>query len=205
MKMNVKVFKSLTGEPRVVQNINGMNVGIYFMEDTPYNQQFLSKGRMSAWTSDGKEFKLLVDEGFFNASGRFFDETVNSHWIELLTNAGKINKKYQLIMMLPAFLGLIIAVVLSSIWFQKHVQTVLIVAMIAVFVVQIFQSRLINKEFNKLQTEAQNKIYDYLGKDEVSEIIKAQEEYVKEYYKIEDEVHEDLIENSEENLMILSK
>lgn len=197
MKMNVKVFNSLTSEPKVTQNINGETLGIYHMEDTPFHNQFLSKGRMSAWLSDGKTYKLLVDEGFFNASGRFFDETVNGFWIDLLNKAGKINSKYSKFLLYPALLVmLVVAIVVSLIW-QDQSTVVLVVAVLGLFVVQIIQTRLVNKEFEKLQSETQSKIYEYLGEEEVALIVSKQEAYMQEYYKI-DETTEETQENDPE-------
>lgn len=187
MKMNVKVFRSLTTDPLEVQDINGEELAIYPMEATPYHQQFLSRGRLSAWTSDGKTFKLLVDKGFFEASGNFFDSHVNGIWVNLLREAGKINGKLMKVIMLPAFLLLLVISILGFVFFEEHSQTIMLVSVIVLFIVQMVQSRKVNKKFEELQVEAQNKIFEYLGEEQVQEIVKRQEEYMQKYYKIEDE------------------
>ena len=48
--MQNKIFKALTGEPAVVQQIDGRQVEIHYMNDTPFLAQFAGRGRFAEWT-----------------------------------------------------------------------------------------------------------------------------------------------------------
>jgi hypothetical protein len=65
MKLNPKIYKQLTQEPFDTQEINGKIVEFHYLNDTPYLFQFASKGRFAIWTSDGNNFKVLVEKRYY--------------------------------------------------------------------------------------------------------------------------------------------
>ncbi len=61
MKLNSKVYKQLTNEPFEKHEINGKTVEFHYMDDTPFLTQFASRGRFAVWTSDGNDYKVLIE------------------------------------------------------------------------------------------------------------------------------------------------
>ena len=93
MKMNNKVFKYLTGEPFLVQELNGKQVELHYMNDTPFLQQYVPRGRFYIWSSDGRNYKLLIEKGFYEKMDYFFKEEINEVWLNYLDEISEMNSK----------------------------------------------------------------------------------------------------------------
>ena len=109
MKMNYKMFKNINLEPVDVQEFENNKVEIYNLEETPYFTQYAMRGRFSVWTGDGQgNYKVLIEKGYREESGRFYNKEVNQIWVNFFDQVDKANKKGFRLVMLPAIFVLLV-------------------------------------------------------------------------------------------------
>ena len=196
MKLNNKIYRTLVGEPFLEQEINGKTVGFYYMNDTPFLSQYVSRGRFYLWTSNGNDYKLLIEKGFYEKVTYFFEQEINTIWLNFLDEVGGINSK-----MTKIFFGLsigIAAVVITifALIPKLDITIGVVVALFATLVVNTVHTTRVNKIVREKNVEAQMKIKSILKDEGFNQLIKDQEDYMKEYFKFEeDEEFDDEFEN----------
>ncbi|MDL2292626.1 hypothetical protein LJC17_03455 [Acholeplasma sp. OttesenSCG-928-E16] len=180
MKIKHSIFKKLTGEPDVVQDINGRKLEIYWMDKTPYHKQYTSQGRFSLWTSNGKEYKLLIDKGYYEAIPEIYSPKTSVLWVNYLELMGKTQFKYNLVFY-SAALVIIAVVVLLAILLQE--QMIALIGLIVVLILSMVQNGILRK---KVQTEGDRLQYNLMN--EVSEevfrdVINRQQAYYNNFFQ----------------------
>jgi hypothetical protein len=190
MKMQNKIFKALTGEPAVVQQIDGRQVEIHYMNDTPFLAQFAGRGRFAEWTSDGKAFKLIVEKGYFEAMDGFYTEEINKVWINFLVSVGKKYRKVTAIFLGGIALLYLIVALVGILWFPDQLTNILIGSLIVVLGANIVQTRYVRKYIANENTKARDAIVQALGDKKYNELLQKQDEYYKAYYKFDEETTE---------------
>lgn len=190
MKMQNKIFKALTGEPAVVQQIDGRQVEIHYMNDTPFLAQFAGRGRFAEWTSDGKAFKLIVEKGYFEAMDGFYTEEINKVWINFLVSVGKKYRKVTAIFLGGIALLYLIVALVGILWFPDQLTNILIGSLIVVLGANIVQTRYVRKYIANENTKARDAIVEALGDKKYNELLQKQDEYYKAYYKFDEEATE---------------
>lgn len=200
MKLNPKVFKSLVGEPVEVQEIDGIRVEFHYMNDTPYLAQFAARGRFAIWTSNGKDtYKVLIEKKYYEALKPFYEKGVNQIWLSFLTKVGNMSRKINLYFFIPTMLFALVAVGLFSYFLPDQFIILLVVMFAAVMFINVFQSRYINKKVQAENEATQVEIKKYVGEDVFNELVKNQEEFYQEYFKVEEpETPADAEENTAE-------
>lgn len=196
MKLNYKVFKTLVEEPFLTQEINGNEVGFYYMNETPFLQQFVMRGRFYVWTSNGKEYKLLIERGYYEKVSYFFETEINSVWINFLEEVTTVNSRmsrnYLMISM-----GISLAIIiLFSILLPEQLTWGIIGALIITLVGNMVHSNRVNKIVRQMNLDAQEKIRDILTDEKFNQFLTDQEEYMQEYFAF-DEDEEDFDEELE--------
>jgi hypothetical protein len=198
MKLSPKIFKQLTNEPFLVQNIDGKRVEFHYMDQTPFLFQYASKGRFVVWTSDGKAYKVLIESTYYTALEDFYQPEVNRIWLNFLENVGSINRKINLYFLIPTVIIYMTAAFLASIYFADQIWTVLIALIFIIFISNMFQSRLVNNKVRQENNKAQDQIRTMIGQERFNELVEAQEKHYKDYFKFDD--NEPLNEESIEQL-----
>lgn len=195
MKMNVKMFNSLQN-PFDVQEIDGKNVEIHYMNDTNYLARYAGQGQFSVWSSDGKDYKLLIERGYYEELKPLFSAEVNNVWLKLYTAVDKVRKGMLFKVVLPilAFFLAVIIVTASVEMFKKYQTVVLIVSLVVVLLVNIVQSSFIRKKIDQERDKSVQEIQLILGADVFEELIFKQRKYHEQYFKFEDPVEEPLKE-----------
>ncbi|MCR3906077.1 MAG: hypothetical protein NUK62_03515 [Tenericutes bacterium] len=205
MKLNPKVYKQLTGEPFETQEINGKNIEFHYMNDTPFLFQFASKGRFAIWTSDGNDYKVLIETKYYDVMKDFYQKEVNMIWLSFLERVGAISKKINMMFIIPTLIFYVLIAIVSTLLFPELMLQILLFMIVIVVISNMFQGRIVNKRVREENKLAQDQIREYLGTEEFDELVKAQEEHYKEYFKFnvdEEETNdgtstEDKIENTE--------
>ncbi len=191
MKLNYKVYQTLT-EPVETQDANGKVVEIHYMNDTNYLARYAGRGQFSVWTSDGNQFKLLIEKGYYEALGPLFDATVNGIWINFFEQVQKIRMSVFRKILMPILL--IALVVVSVFSFVPQLASfrmyVLLAMLVLILFVNVFQSSYMRKKVEEVRTVAVTDIKNHLGQDQFQSLIKRQEKYYEEYFKFEDEIVE---------------
>ncbi len=187
MKLNPKIYKQLTTEPFETQNVDGKTIEFHYMNDTPYLFQYASKGRFAVWTSDGQNYKVLIEKTYHEALHDFYQFDVNKIWLNFLEKVGGISSKINRLFIIPTMIIYVVVATIAYFYFQELTLQILLGMIVLVVVSNIFQSRLVNKKVKNENIAAQDKIRALIGSDEFDELVKAQELHYKEYFKFAEE------------------
>jgi hypothetical protein len=205
MKLNPKIYNQLTSEPFEVQEVQGKRVEFHYMDDTPYLFQFASRGRFAIWTSNGIDYKVLIESKYHEALRDFYTEEVNAIWLSFLNKVSGLSKRMNLMFLIPTVILYIIVGFVATIYLPGDIWTVLFALIILVVFSNIIQSRLINKRVRLENTLAQDQIRQHMGNDNFNKLVDAQEQHYKDYFKFDEEavvsetevVEEESIDESE--------
>lgn len=189
MKLNKKLFMQLNSEPVSTQEIDGRVLSFYHMDEAMV-QRYASKGRFALWTSDGKDYKVLLEPTYHEAMTAFYAENVNKIWIDFLEHIGQKNRKTNLKFMIPLMIFYVSAALVSSIFFQDQLMTFLLMMLAVVFISNMFQNRIIRKQIQDENIATQNKIKEALGEKAFEALVLAQENHYKTYFNIDESLEE---------------
>lgn len=188
MKLNVKMYKTLNN-PVETQHINGKNVEIHYMNDTPYLSRYAGRGHFVIWASDGQGYKLLVERDYYNTLKPLHSADTNALWLQFYESVHNVRRNLFYKLMLPLIIGVLI---LMSVFaavepLQKYQSTVLIVALILMLIFNMFQSNMLKRKVDEIRSETIDTIKDVLGEELFSELVKKQNEFYENYFKFEEE------------------
>lgn len=186
MKLNSKVYKQLTNEPFEKHEINGKTVEFHYMDDTPFLTQFASRGRFAVWTSDGKDYKVLIESTYYEALKPFYEYDVNVIWLSFLDNVSLISKKINMLFIIPTLLLYAIGAILTFVFFEAYTLQILLGLIIIVFISNMVQSKVVNNKVRAENQKTQDLIREHLGQANFDELVKAQEEHYQKYFQFEE-------------------
>ncbi|MFA5471014.1 MAG: hypothetical protein WCZ00_03780 [Acholeplasmataceae bacterium] len=189
MKLNSKVYKQLTNEPFEKQEINGKIVEFHYMDDTPFLVQFAARGRFAVWTSDGNDYKVLIESTYYEALKPFYEYDVNVIWLNFLDRVSNISRKVNMWFIIPTLILYAIGAIIALAFFQDQTLPILLGLIIIVVISNMVQSRLVNKKVREENQNTQDKIREFLGQEAFDQLVKNQEEHYQQYFKF-DEVEE---------------
>jgi len=203
MKLNPKVYKQLTGEPFETQDANGKIIEFHYMNDTPFLFQFASRGRFAIWTSDGNNYKVLIEAKYYEALKDFYQPEVNVIWLTFLEKVGKMSKKINMWFIIPTFILYIIVAGVATMVFPDQTLSILLGMIVLVVISNMVQGRLVNKKVREENKFAQDQIREFLGNERFDGLVKSQEDHYQEYFKFNEEpvVEQEeitIVENSDE-------
>lgn len=189
MKINTRVFDGLEGyEPFEVQEIKeGVTMELYYMNDTPYLDEFTKKGNFAAFcTRKGDKYKLLIEKGYYEVMKDFYDLETNRIWEQFWCDVDKCRRGFMLKLMLPILLVylvvsyIVIAVSGGSIF-------ALLGCVFALFLVTYILGAKNKADIHRINYEAGNKIRELKGAKRFDELAKEQERYYAKYFGYEEE------------------
>ena len=186
MKLNSKVYKQLTNEPFEKHEINGKTVEFHYMDDTPFLTQFASRGRFAVWTSDGKDYKVLIESTYYEALKPFYEYDVNVIWLSFLDNVSIISKKINMLFIIPTLLLYAIGAILTFVFFEAYTLQILLGLIIIVFISNMVQSKVVNSKVRVENQKTQDLIRKHIGQANFDELVKAQEEHYQKYFSFEE-------------------
>jgi len=187
MKLNPKIFKQLTNEPFETQEVNGKIVEFHYMNDTPYLFQYASRGRFAVWTSDGQNYKVLIEKAYYEALNDFYQPQVNKIWLNFLERVSILSRKINRWFIIPTLATYVVVAGIASVYFPAQMLQILLGLIVVVVISNIFQSRLVNKKVKQENQSAQNQIRSFIGVEEFDLLVKAQEQHYQEYFKFNEE------------------
>lgn len=204
MKLNAKIYKQLTNEPFEKQEIDGKMVEFHYMDDTPYLTQYASRGRFAVWTSDGTDYKVLIESTYYEALKPFYEYEVNKIWLNFLDKVSKLSKRINNLFIIPTLALYAVGAILAIMLFQDQTLPILLGLIIIVVISNMVQSRVVNKKVRDENLATQDRIRDSIGQEDFDELVKAQEEHYQKYFRFEEptddvqdqeiEILEDVIE-----------
>lgn len=187
MKLNAKVYNQLTGEPFDTQEINGKIVEFHYMNDTPFLFQYASKGRFAIWTSDGKNYRVLIEKKYYEYLKDFYQPEVNAIWLGFLEKVSGISKKVNMWFIIPTLALYAIVAFIATVYFPEQMLSILLGLIVLVIISNMVQGRVVNKRVRDENLGAQDKIRAFLGNDEFDQLIKFQDVHYQEYFKFEED------------------
>lgn len=211
MKMNEKIFKNAKSTPFRAHKYNDTTIELHYLDDNDFYSTFIQKGRMYVWSSDGKDYRLFIDKGYYNAGERLFDDKINEIWIDYFNNFDealkKIQKKYLLpgyIIFFVLFIGIFFLGMFLKDKYPDTGSTIYLVLMAILFIVSFVLIKKLNTiRSNAIEEErvkAEKRIKKYLGKKDFKDVLQSVTDYRDNYYKIDDiEVEEENKEDKEVN------
>lgn len=186
MKLNSKVYKQLTNEPFEKHEINGKTVEFHYMDDTPFLTQFASRGRFAVWTSDGNDYKVLIESTYYEALKPFYQYDVNVIWLGFLDKVSAISKKINMLFIIPTLALYAIGAILTFVFFEEYTLQILLGLIIVVFISNMVQSKVVNNKVRAENQRTQDLIREHIGQAQFDELVKAQEEHYQKYFKFEE-------------------
>lgn len=200
MKLHNKVYRSLTGEPFKTQEINGKTVEFFYLNETPFLAQYVQKGRFYVWTSDGNNYRLVIEQGFYDKVSYFFAEEINGIWIGFLDEIGQVSKKMTRTFLIGSLL-LAVAIIIVSIPLELQ-QYGIIASLLIVLISNMVHSSKLSKIIKEKNYKAQMEIREFLTEEGFERLLKEQDEYFQDYFKFDEE---DELEEVEEDLLLAAE
>jgi hypothetical protein len=187
MKLNAKIYKQLTNEPFEKQVIDGKTVEFHYMDDTPFLTQYAGRGRFAVWTSDGNDYKVLIESTYYEALKPFYEYEVNVIWLRFLDKVSSLSKKINNYFIIPTLIIYAIGAILAILFFEEQTLPILLGLVVLVVISNIFQSRVVNKKVRDENLATQDKIRDHLGQEDFDHLVKAQEEHYQKYFSFDEQ------------------
>lgn len=206
MKLLPKVYKGITGEPFRTEDYNGAKIEMFYLDETPFLARFASKGKFAVWTSDGENYRLLIEKGYYETLPDLYQPAINVVWLDFMTFAyktqSKLSRKYSLFTLLTFAISLAAVLLIG----QFADDTVGLVVGIGILFVGLYTFS--RKQQKDLQTHiraenviATQKIKDIIGEKEFENLLNDQQAYYEKYFAFEDdEALEDDVQIDDEEL-----
>lgn len=198
MKINAKAYRSFDSfEPVEVQTLENNRVEIYYMNDSKFLSQYVPRGRFYFWTSDGKDYRLIVERGFYEKVSYFFAEDINSIWVSFLNDLGATYKKNNRIYF-ALTVGVMVLILALGLWLlQDQLVWVFVGAMALSLVANAVYSRKISKIVEAKNIKAQEEIRVLLTPSGFDKLIEEQQAYMKEYFDFDESGATDVAEEDD--------
>lgn len=197
MKINHKIYNSITSEPFDVQKLNdGVTVELHSLNKNEYlYNTYAPKAKFAVWSSEnGKNYRLLLEDTYYPRMKELYGKRVNQCMVDFWAEVEKVRGKLMKLVFLPVsvlvFLSFI-ALVLFGAALGEGVQMALMgVALILFIVVNVFVNRKIDSAINTHNSEAVEKIKNIIGHKRFEELLNEQQAHYDEFFDIKPEDEE---------------
>ena len=179
MKFNAKIYQNLTGEPAIIQDLGEKKVEVFYMNDTPYFAQFANRGKLAVWASDGKNYRLLIEKGYYESVPQVYSAETNKIWTKYFDTLGGTQKKLNLLFILISLILIGVAITLTIVFDQQYIG---IIGLVVVLVISVFQNWFLRKKVSSLSDQLQYEIRDSMGEKEFENAVDLQRQYYDIFY-----------------------
>lgn len=206
MKLNPRVFKKIVTQPFETQQLGSRTVEFHSMNESLFLETYGKRGRFAVWTADQNTYRVLIETSYYEAMKDFYQENINTIWVDFLERVTQKNKRINLMFIIPLMVTYLLAALISSLYFPDDVFTVLLGILAVVFISNMVQNRLIRKSVADENIATQNLIRDTMGEYKFNRLVEAQERHYKTFFQLPeasedtpDEGSIDAIQQVEEN------
>lgn len=202
MKMFVKEYNKVSGEPFRVENYKGHKLEMYYFNDHPNYLKYVQSGRFSIWTSNGIDYRLLIDKGYYEKVNDLYDNEINNIWLDytnvVYSEQRKMSRKYMYISLAALVVVMGLSLTVQQL-FPSFGQNMFLISMVLLFIILFGSSHFQQKGLRKV-VESENqkttlKIKETMGEEKFNNVLKGQEEYYQEFFNSPDDEN---LENEEE-------
>ena len=184
MKLNPRVFRKIITQPFETQQLGSRTVEFHAMNESLFLETYGKRGRFAVWTADKNVYRVLIETSYFDAMRDFYQENINTIWIDFLERVTQKNKRINLMFIIPLMLTYVLAAIVSTLFFPDDVFTVLLGILVVVFISNMFQNRLIRKSVQDENIATQNMIRETMGEYKFNRLVEAQERHYKAYFQV---------------------
>jgi hypothetical protein len=202
MKLNLKVYSQLNNEPFLTQEIDGKMIEFHYMNDTPFLFQYASRGRFAIWTSDGQNYRVLIEKKYYEALQPLYEAEVNKIWLNFLENVSSVSRKINMYFIIPTLFLYVIIAGLATFLFKDYTLQILLGMIVLVVISNMIQGRIVNKKVRDENLRAQDLIRAHMGNENFEALIKAQEDHYHDYFKFQEEASQEMVEPNQEQIEV---
>ena len=184
MKLNPRVFRKIITQPFETQQLGSRTVEFHSMNESLLLETYGKRGRFAVWTAEKNVYRVLIETSYYDAMKDFYQENINTIWIDFLERVTQKNKKINLMFIIPLMVTYLLAAIISSLYFPNEVFTVLLGILVVVFISNMFQNRLIRKSVADENIATQNLIRETMGEYKFNRLVEAQERHYKTYFHV---------------------
>ena len=213
MKRNQKLYVVADNvTPVEVQEFNDRKVEIFLMDDFEgIKEEFvLKRNEFAVWSSvDGKNYRLFIENGYYDAVKDLYGEPVNKIWIEFWDKTDVISGKFQKMFIYPLMI-VAIAIAIITLALQSQLPTffpyIVIGVLVALFLSLIFVNMYVKKQIVKESNKSREEIIKHFGGNRFDQLIEIQKSYMDDFYdkyyaeKAEFKAKEENAENNTEEV-----
>ena len=207
MKINPKIYKSVTTEPfdkQVLENDVVIELHSLNQNEALFNE-YAPKAKFAIWSSvDGKTYRLLLEDTYYPRMRELYGRRVNQCMINFWDAVEKERGKIMKFVFIPVSIVVFIALILLMIFganLGETLQTVFMgVALVAFIVVNVIVNKKIDSIVSKNNSEAIEKIKNIIGHNRFEELLNDQQAHYDEFFGInnEEESTEEVVEEQVE-------
>ncbi|MBQ9124097.1 MAG: hypothetical protein IJY14_00230 [Acholeplasmatales bacterium] len=184
MKINPKLFMIADEvEPLEVQQLEGHNIEIYFMDDfNGVKEEFIAKGQFAVWASvDGVNYRVFIEKGYYEAVGELYTSPINQIWVDFWDKTDAISKKFSRRFIMPIMIAAILLCIVSF-FLPGWGNYVVIIALVVMFIGMIVSNSKTKKAIVAENIASRDLIIKHFGEKKFDKLIETQKEYMDEYY-----------------------
>jgi multisubunit Na+/H+ antiporter MnhG subunit len=197
MKFNVKLFNSAQGEPVEVQDIDGVKLEIYSLNNNIYFNQYTSKGSFVIWSSNGTSYRLFIEDLYYQYNSTYYSVEINKIWVDVYASLSAIQKKVTWIANGILVGAIAIVLTVMMIFFPDQVIWGFFGFFILFFISNSIESSYLRRHIDELRTHATQEIKATLGESGYQEMIHNTERHYKDFFKLDEEGNPIVVEESE--------
>lgn len=194
MKINQKIYDRVTTTPFDTQNLeNGSVVELHSLNaNLDLYNEYAPKAKFAIWSSkDGKNYRLLLEDGYYEKLRELYGKRVNNCWVDFWNKVAVDRKKTMLTIFLPLVLVIAVAFILAGVLKKQlgdNGQLIMLSIALVVFIIgNVFVNKRIDKSINKHNAEAIDDIKHIIGKDRFDALIDEQKLYYDEFFGLQED------------------
>lgn len=207
MKMLPKDYAKAVGTPFRTEKYKDAVLEMYYLNDRADFHKFAGRGRFSVWTSDGVNYRLFVEKGYYEAVTDLYENEVNDIWLDFTNSIYAAQRKMSRMYMFISMIVLLVVFAASALLqelLKDQANNVFLIAMVVLFVGLFVSSNMQQKRLRALVSDENKKatqlIKDTLGEAKFQNILDSQEKYYQAYFNTEEPA--ETAEDTEETLEI---
>ena len=195
MKINQKVYNSITSEPFDVQELaDGSTIELHSLnQNENLFNQYAPQAKFAIWTcADGKNYRLLLEDTYYPRMREFYGKRVNQcmvdFWDVVEKERGKLMKFVFIPVSVLVFLIFILLMVFPSLFGETGQMIVMGVSLVGFIVVNVLVNKKVEKIINENNSIAIEKIKNIIGHKRFEELLDEQQKHYDDFFHVNEEV-----------------
>jgi hypothetical protein len=193
MKINQKIFNSVTSEPFDVQELkDGVVIELHSLnQNEVLFNEYAPKAKFAIWTSvDGKNYRILLEDTYYPRMRELYGKRVNQCMIDFWNNVEVERGKIMKFIFLPISILVFVIFILLMIFGEQLGQAqmvIMTITLIGFIVANVFVNKKVEKVLNKHNSEAVEKIKNIIGHKRFDELMDEQQAHYDDFFGINKE------------------